>query len=341
MGTATKLADIVIPSVFLPYLQQETEVKSNLIRSGIMVPDPELDNLLAGGGKTFDSPSFKDLPDDSDNVSTDDDTSSATPSKVGTSQETQVRLSRNRSWSSMDLASDLAGKDPMSAVIARVSNYKVRRLQDVFIATVKGVFADNAAAPSGSEHVLNDMTVDISGSVYSDGVTNFSAEAVIDAKITMGDSMDQLGLIAVHSVVYGRMQKNNLIDMIPDSQGVYNIPTFNGMIVIVDDGMPVSSGVYESWLFGQGSIRLGQGLAKVPLESLRSPAAGNGGGQDTLYHRWEWIIHPVGCKYAGTAPTGGPSNAATSNNLAHAGSWQRVFPERKQIHIARLITREA
>nr|DAS50813.1 MAG TPA: major capsid protein [Caudoviricetes sp.] len=27
-------------------------------------------------------------------------------------------------------------------------------------------------------------------------------------------------------------------------------------------------------------------------------------------------------------------------NLAHAGSWKRVFPERKQIKIARLITRE-
>lgn len=337
----TKLADIVKPEIFLPYLQQETEVKSNLIRSGILVPDAELNNLLIGGGDTFSSPSFRDLPDDEDNVSTDDESTKATPSKVTTSKEKQVRLSRNRSFSSMDLAADLAGKDPMSAVIGRVSGYKTRRLQGAFIATVKGLFADNAASPSGTEHVLNDMTVDISGSGFTDGVTNFSAEAVIDAKVTMGDSMDQLGLIAVHSVVYARMQKNNLIDMIPDSQGIYNIPVFNGMIVIIDDSMPASSGIYESWLFGLGSFRFGQGDAKVPLEADRDPAAGNGGGQETLHHRWEWIIHPVGCAYVGTTPTGGPTNAATSNNLAHAGSWQRAFPERKQIHIARLITREA
>lgn len=337
----TKLADIVKPDIFLPYLQQETTVKSNLIRSGILVPDTALNNSLLGGGDTFSEPSFKDLPDDDDNVSSDDDTTKSTASKVTTSKEKQVRLSRNRSFSSMDLSADLAGKDPMSAVITRVADYKVRRLQRAFIATVKGVFADNAAAPSGSEHVLNDMTVDISGSSFSDGITNFSAEAVIDAKLTMGDSMDELGLVAVHSVVYGRMQKNNLIDMIPDSQGIYNIPVFNGMIVIVDDSMPVSSGVYESWLFGRGSFRFGQGDAKVPLESFRDPDAGNGGGQETMYHRWEWIIHPVGCAYVGTTPTGGPSNAATSNNLAHAASWQRAFPERKQIHIARLITREA
>jgi len=338
----TKVGDIVKPEIFLPYLQQETTVKSNLIRSGILVPDAQLDSVLAGGGNTFNEPSFRDLPDDDDNVSTDNEATLATPSKVTTSKEIQVRMSRNRSWSGMDLAADLAGADPMSAVISRVADYKNRRLQSSFIATVKGLFADNAAAATGTDtHTINDMTVDIKGVSFSDGVTNFSAEAVIDAKLTMGDSMDELGLICVHSIIYGRMQKNNLIDLIPDSQGVYNIPVFNGMIVIVDDSMPASTGVFESWLFGRGSFRFGQGLPKVPLASERVEAAGNGSGQETLHHRWEWIIHPVGCAYVGTAPSGGPSNAADSNNLANAGSWSRVWPERKQIHIARLITREA
>ncbi|MDV6347477.1 hypothetical protein R2083_08110 [Nitrosomonas sp. Is35] len=337
----TKLADLVIPVQYLPYIQQETEVKSRLVQSGVLVPDTALDQALAGGGKTFESPSFRDLPDDADNISTDNDGTTATASKITTSEEVQVRLSRNAVWSSMDLSADISGADPLQSVITRASAYRARRLQDAFIATIKGVFADNAAAPSATEHVQNDMTVDISGSSYIDGVTNFSAEAVIDAKLTMGDSMQDLGLICVHSVIYGRMQKNNLIDMIPDSEGAYNIPTFNGMIVIVDDSMPVSTGVYNTWLFGRGAVRLGQGNARVPMETYRLPLAGNGGGQESLIHRWEWIIHPVGCKYAGTAPTGGPSNAATSNDLAAAGSWQRVFPERKQIKIARLITREA
>lgn len=337
----TKLADIVKPEIFVPYVQQETEVKSRLIQSGILVPDAALDLALAGGGATFNEPSWKDLPDDADNVSSDDDTADATASKVTTSQEIQVRLSRNSVWSAMDLSADLAGADPMSAVATRAAAYRARRLQSALIATAKGVFADNAAAPGGTEHVQNDMTVDIKGVSYVDGTTNFSAEALIDAKLTMGDSMEALGLLAVHSVVYARMQKNNLIDMIPDSQGVYNIPSINGMMVIVDDSMPVSNGVYESWLFGAGAFRLGQGAPKVPLETQREALKGNGGGQEYLVNRWEWIIHPVGCKYAGTVPTGGPSNASTSNNLAHAGSWQRVFPERKQIKIARLITREA
>ena len=51
-------------------------------------------------------------------------------------------------------------------------------------------------------------------------------------------------------------------------------------------------------------------------------------------------MHPTGNAYVGTPPAGGPSNAATTNNLAAAASWARVFSERKLIKIARLITRE-
>jgi len=348
-GPSTLLTDVIVPDVFTPYTQQQTEQKSRLIRSGALVVDAQLSQLLAGGGLVFDAPSFKDLDNDDDNVATDyaDDslvalqTQNSSPKKTGTADEKCVRLSRNQSWSSNDLTAALAGADPMNSIADRVSDYWTRRLQAAFIATVKGVFADNAAAPSGSEHTQNDMTNDISGASFVDGVTNFSAEAFLDAAVTMGDSMEDLGLVMVHSIVYNRMQKNNLIDFIPDASGQINIPTFLGRIVVVDDSMPVSTGVYESWLFGAGAVRLGTGAPKVPTEVERKPAAGNGSGQEILFNRVEWMLHPVGHAYVGTAPKGGPSNAATSNNLAHAGSWQRVYPERKQIKIARLITRES
>lgn len=338
-----QISDIVVPEIFTPYMQQKTEEKSRLIQSGAVVRDAEIDNLIAGGGLTFQVPSFKDITNDDDNVSTDEaiGTNDSAPKKIGTSKETAVRLSRNQSWSSSDLASALAGPDPMSSIANNVAGYWTRRQQAVFVATMKGVFADNDAAPSGSEHTQYDLTNDVKGASFVDGVTNFTAEAFLDAAVTMGDSMEDLGLVMVHSIVYNRMQKNNLIDFIPDASGQIKIPTFLGRIVIVDDGMPASTGIYETWLFGAGALRLGVGTPKVATEVERDPKAGNGGGQETLYSRVEWCLHPVGHKYAGTAASGGPSNAATSNNLAHAGSWARVFPERKQIKIARLITREA
>lgn len=346
-GPITQISDVIVPEIFTPYVQQETEQKSRLIQSGALVRDPLMDQHLAGGGLTFNVPSFKDLDDDDDNVSSDDaddrftgGSNNSTPAKTGTSQEIAVRLSRNKSWSSADLASALIGADPMNSIANRVSGYWSRRLQAAFVATMKGVFADNDAAPTGSEHVQGDMTNDIKGVSYSAGVTDFSAPAFLDAAVTMGDSMEDLGLAMVHSIVYNRMQKNNLIDFIPDARGETMIPTFLGRTVIVDDSMPAAAGVYETWLFGAGSLRLGMSSPKVPTETKRDPDAGNGGGAEILYNRTEWAIHPVGHKYAGTPANGGPSNAATANNLANAGSWERVYPERKQIKIARLVTRE-
>lgn len=339
---AGTVSDVVVPEVFSPYVQQLTEEKSRIIQSGAAVRDAALDVVLAGGGLTFNEPSFKDLDNDADNVASATLATTSTPNKIGTATEIQVRLSRNNSWSSGDLAADLAGADPMQAIANRVAAYWVRRLQVAFIASVTGVYADNAAAPTGTEHVQNDMTHDVSGVGFVDGVTNFSAEAFLDAAVTMGDSMDQLGLVIMHSIVYNRALKNNLIDFVPDSRNpdAESIPTFLGRQVVLDDGTPRSSGVFQTWLFGAGSIRLGMGSPKVPTEVDRIPAAGNGSGQEVLYNRTEWCIHPVGCAYVGTAPAGGPSNAATANNLADAGSWARVFPERKQIKMARLITRE-
>ncbi len=332
-----QIADVVVPAIFNPYVQQLTQEKTAIIRSGAVVIDPQLTSNLAGEGSTFNIRSYKDLQNDAENVSSDVAATLSTPNKIQSATEIQVRLSRNNSWASMDLVTDLISKDPMQAIASRVSDYWVRRLQLAFVNTVKGVFADNALAPNGNDtHIQNDMTFNASGASYVSGVTNFTAESFVDATTTMGDSLNSLTMIMVHSIVYGRMIKNNLIDFVPDSTGSTNIPTFMGRTVIVDDGMPFSGGVFESWLFGANSFVMGMAQPKVPTEIYRLPAAGNGAGMETLHNRVEWAIHPSGYQYTPAYTVGGPTNAT----LALAASWSRVFPERKQIRIARLITRE-
>jgi hypothetical protein len=348
----TQITDVVVPEVFTPYIQQLTEEKTRIIQSGAAVRSPLIDQLLAGGGLTFNVPSFNDLANDADNVSGDDPADihvasfesgtptdanrrDSQPKKTTTASEVAVRLNRNQSWSSADLAANLAGTDPMQSIASRVAAYWARRLQAIFVATVNGVVADNTANDSA------DYTNDVSGTAFAEGVTNFSAEAFLDAAVTMGDSMEDLSMVMVHSIVYNRMQKNNLIDFIPDARGETMIPTFLGREVIVDDGMPAAGGVYDSWLFGSGAVQLGVGSAKVPTEVSREPQAGNGGGQEILFSRNEWSLHPTGHAYTGTSPSGGPGNGTGSNQLNNAGSWNRVYAERKQIKFARLVTREA
>lgn len=342
----TSIADIVVPEIFTPYALKETEEKSRLIRSGAVVSDGDMADKINGGGLTFNMPTYDDLDNDAERVADESIRNTFTggvvdpaPNKIGTFTEVAVRLERNNSWTATKLAKLLSGDDPAAAIQSRVADYWVRRQQACFVSVVNGVFADNAAAPAGSEHVQNDMTNDISGASYSAGVTDFSAEAFIDTTLTMGDSMEDLSMIMVHSVVYARMLKNNLIDFIPDSVNgqAVSVPTFLGREVIVDDGLPASGGVYESWVFGAGAIIFAQGSPDKPTEVDNQPGAGNGAGQEILYNRVRWGFHPKGHAYAGATPSGGPSNAV----LSAAASWTRVFPERKQIKIARLISREA
>lgn len=341
------VSDVIVPSIFTQYTQLLTQEKARLIQSGAVVVSPEFSRLLAGGGTAFNVPTWRDLlADDTNNkerVSTDaignefGGAASPLPFEIQTHQEIAVRLERNASWSAADLVEDLAGSDPMAAIGNRVSYYWTRRQQKLFVQIMTGIFLDNDAAPSGTDtHTQFDMTVDISGSAYVPGVTDFSAEAFIDAKLTMGDSAAQLSLIMVHSAVKARMEKNNLIDFIRDSDG-NTITTFRDAIVIEDDGMPKSGNVYESWLFGPGAIAFGVDSPAVPTEVQRLAGAGNGGGQTVLYNRVKWCMHPRGNAYIGSTAVGQPTNAT----LALAASWSRVVPERKQVPIARLKTREA
>lgn len=367
-GPITQIADVVVPEIFTPYVQQITEEKARLVQSGVMERSAMLDALLAGGGLTFNVPSFRDLDNDDDRTPTDVTSQvfvaghtlgEAEPRKIETSQEVAVRVNRNNSWASADLTANLAGADPLAAIANRVGFYWTRRLQAMFIATMVGIFNDNEVAAGAGEHVIDDMTNVIAGTAFVDGVTNFSAEAFLDAALTMGDSMEDLVAIMVHSVVFNRMQKNNLIDFIPDSQGMISIPTFLGREVIVDDGLPsgtnvvhpsftAANGVFESWLFGRGSVALGVGSPEMPTEISRKAESSNGGGSNVLHSRVLWTMHPVGNAFVGTPVNGGPPNfgagsiaAPSAESLGHVASWVRRFPERKQIKIARLITREA
>ena len=346
------LADIIVPSVFAPYTQVLTEEKANIILSGAVVRDEALDELLAGGGKTFDLPSWDDLDNDTDEVST-ATAGESTPENIDSQQEVGIRLSRNKSWGSYDLLANLAGSDPLAAVERRVAYYWTRRLQACLVATMRGVNRDNGANDSG------DYAVDVVGASFVDGVTNFTAEQYNNARQTLGDSMDDVSLIMMHSVVYTRVLNNNLIDFIPDSRNpdAAQIATFLGAMVVVDDGLPSGTsatradgtdgvtGVYETWIFGPGAVGLGVGTPRVPVETDRQPLQGNGGGRETLTTRREWMMHPRGHAYVGTGSgPGGPPNTNTDDSdgaLNRSASWNRVYPERKQIKFARLVTRES
>ena len=56
-GPSTQITDVVVPDVFMDYIQQRTEEKSNLVKSGVLASSEMLTSKLADGGKTFEMPS--------------------------------------------------------------------------------------------------------------------------------------------------------------------------------------------------------------------------------------------------------------------------------------------
>jgi hypothetical protein len=354
-GPITTVADLVIPTPFTNYTQQRTELKSNLVRSGVLRRDPQMQQFLANmmqvpGGVMINMPSLQDLARTAARVSTDTahaefgGAAEPTPDKIGSTFESFPRLMRNMSWSDADLARILSGINPLAAVQNLVGDYWVDELQSTFIAITKGLCLDNEASPTGTDkHAQNDLLYDASGSSFVKGVTNFNAAGVVRACGTLGDSMDKIQLVCMHSVVYQTALINNLIITRQDSE-LGEIRTFFGKEVIVDDSMPnPSPGVYETWLFQRGFMGWGEAALPGPngnTEVDRKAGAGNGGGQTVLYSRRCWGLHPYGHRFIGTPANGGPSNASTSNNFGHADSWSRVVNERKMIGFARYITRE-
>lgn len=332
--TPTRLADILVPSVWVPYFIQRTAELSSLIQSGIVIPDPELDILAAKGGTLINMPFFNDLNGEDEVLS---DTTPLSVNKITTGKDIARLLMRGKAWGASDLSKALSGADPMAAIADLVAAYWDRREQATLVAMLNGVLADNLANDAGDLIQANAITNGTPGSFAAANL--IGSDAIIDARTKLGDAAGKLTAIMMHSTPYSRLQKLDLIDMKPDSQGNLNIPTYLGLRVIVDDGCPVVNAngtnatngyTYTSYLFGSGAIGRGEGIAPVPVETDRDSLQ----GEDYLINRRHFILHPRGIKWtentcAGTSPT----NA----ELATAANWDRVY-EKKNIRIVALRT---
>jgi len=322
---STKIADIIIPEVFAPYVVEKTAEVSNLIQSGIVIPDAEMNALASGGGKLINMPFFKDLTGD-DEVLT--DSSALTVNNISTGQDIAHLLMRGKAWGVNDLAKALSGADPMGEIAGLVANYWARQEQKVLINALNGVFA--SASMSG-------LMLDIASEDANTSGKLLDASAFIDAQGLLGDAQDKLTAVVVHSTVYNNWRKANLIDFLPASSNndAVQIPYFLGKRVIVDDGVPVVAGAtsgykYTTYLFGEGAVARGEGGAPVPVETDRDSLA----GEDILIHRRHFILHPRGIKFTASSVAGAsPTNA----ELALGANWERVY-DVKNIRIVKVVT---
>lgn len=325
----TKIADVIVPEIFNPYVWQRTTELTKLRMGSIVSNDPELNRLAQGsGGGSINMPFWNDLTGDDEVLS---DSSALTPEKITAGADKAVLHMRGKSWAVNDLAVALAGDDPMRNVGDLVAGYWARRQQHVLVSSLTGVFADNVANDASS--MVVDKSIADGNNAAADNL--FSGEAFIDAESTFEDAIGMIEGVAMHSDIYFAMKKQGLIEFIPDEDGKNMIETYQGKRVIVDNACrKVAAGTsgfkYTTYLFGTGAIGYGEGYAKTPTETDRDSLA----GVEYLVTRRHFLLHPRGVKFTGASVSG---EAPTNTELEGATNWDRVY-DRRHIRMAALIT---
>jgi hypothetical protein len=261
-------------------------------------------------------PFWEDLTGDDEVLS---DQTALTVGKITASQDVAALLARGRAWSVNDLAKALSGDDPMAAIGDLVASYWARRFQAILIKTLDGIFGNEATEMDTNQH-------DISSNPAAKDDDVISAKTAVDAIYKLGDNADKLTGFAMHSATVAKLTKDDLIETIPPSEGKPAVRMFLGKPVIVDDSLPVSEGVYTTYIFGAGAFGWGEGGAPVPVETARDALAGD----DILIHRRHFILHPRGVAFQNDPSIVGPT--PSNDDLANYLNWKRVY-ESKNVRI--------
>ena len=195
-----------------------------------------------------------------------------TATSTKTFEQGVVVVGRAKAWVEKDFSYDITGgQDFMDNVAKQVADYWQDIDQDTLLAILRGVFA--MTSTKGAEFVKK-HTYEVDGPMEATTLNSATAQAC-------GDHKKKFSMIFMHSVVSTNLENLNLLTALKytDKEGVtrdLTLYTWNGKLVIVDDGMPTEqaedgSTVYTSYVLGEGTINYEDIGAKVPYEMARDP----------------------------------------------------------------------
>lgn len=306
----TRITNVVVPDIFTAYTVEPSIYKSRLFRSGVIEQNAGIAGLLQGGGETFNLPFWQDVGGTSGDLPI--EATAQTINNLTATKQVFRRLIRQKAWASNDIATVLAGDSPIDALQNMVIDYWANAFDMVAIASATGVFADEA------------------GLVNDESAVDFSDSLVIDTQALLGENGTvgrgdlnggDFTAIAVHPSVYAFMRKNDLVDFLTVSGQTRPVASYMGMDVIVSRNMPVTTGVYDTYIFKGNALQFGvSSFGYEATEVDRDPSKGM--GIDALYTRRVFGMHPVGAAWLDASVAGtAPSDA----ELENAANWDTAF----------------
>ena len=324
-----------IPELFLSYQQEINQAKSGFFRSGIIAENAAISAEFAKGGRTITIPHFNDLAGDSEILN---DVTGLTAAVLAGNAQVGVRNLRGRAWQSSDLAAELAGDDPMRAIAIRTGEYWVRDTQSTMISILNGLFG-----PLAGGGALSDTHM------FGGGAETISADSMIQTIALLGDAGQDLSAVAMDSQTYYALIRADLIvpGTAPDINSQIDtrvsaeraeFGTYLGRPVIVDDGLAPtgdlvgggtgSADVHTVYFFGPGAMVYSEIAPKTPVETDRDILR----SIEVLVNRKEYMLHPIGLSWIGTAA----GNSPTNGEFATVGNWDRVSTDDRNIKVTAL-----
>lgn len=302
----TKVADVIEPEVFVPYMIQKTTEKNAFLASGIATSDENI--VLDRGGRTVNLPFWKDLSGEAELLS---DSAALSVNKIDAFGDVAAIHARGVAYGFNNIAKFLSGDDPMKVIADKLSGKWAHDFETVMTKTLTGIFGVAGMA---------DSILDKSEAVLDSYI-------MTDAMFLLGDNFEKITAIAMHSKVLAKLQNLELVETVKPSESTVPIHTYAGRRIIVDDRLAPETGVYPVYFFGSGAFAFNENAKASTIKSDEDIL------EDTVVvaSRRIFTMHPRGVKWVGTAAGLTPSDA----ELATAANWSLV-EDRKNVALALL-----
>lgn len=301
-----------------------------MLESGAVANNAELAKLISTGSDFYTLPFYKTIGGVPENY---DGATDITLTDPQGGAQSGIVYGRAHGWKEQDFIVDYnSGADPMKQITSQVAKYWAKNRQSILVKILSGVFG-----VSNESWALH--THDISSESETVGAANkLGATTVGDAiQKAVGDASDQFGLAVMHSYVANNLAGLGLLEFrkYTDEAGIerkLRIADINGLTVVVDDGVPVASGKYTTFLLGNGAIQYAPAPVKTPSEIERD--AKTAGGYSALITRVRETLHPNGFSFAKPS---GYRGSPTDAQLADSANWS-IVGDAKNIAIARIVS---
>ena len=196
-----------------------------------------------------------------------------TATNTKTFEQGVVVIGRAKAWVEKDFSYDITGGvDFMNNVAQQVADYWQDIDQDTILAVLKGVFSMTGTK---KKH-----TYTVSGNLEPSTLNTATAKAC-------GDHKKKFSMIFLHSVPATNLENLNLLSALKytDKDGItrdLSLYTWNGKLVIVDDGMPTEEVYLDAVADTPGAVKVVANSATPAANEIKLSAATPYLGDKTL-----------------------------------------------------------